>query len=153
MKKKQKKTLFPLMENAISNAKNAYDHNEIPVGCIICDPQNNIIASTYNKIEKNNCSFHHAEMLAIQTASKKINNKYLIDCSIYVTLEPCAMCLSAISNAKITNLYFGAFSKEKNNYVTFFENNKNYYKPKIIGGIKKQECENLINNFFKSIRK
>lgn len=153
MEKKQKNSLFPHMQIAIQNAKIAFDNGEIPIGCVITNEKNEIIASAYNMVEKNNCCFHHAEILAISKASKFLNNKYLENCSIYITLEPCVMCLSAISKAKIKNIFFGAYSNEPNNYVEFFKHNKNYFKPQIVGGIEKNTCQNLINTFFKNIRK
>ena len=97
------------MELAIKQAEKAYKINEVPVGCIIVK-NNRIIAKTHNMVEKKkNCTLH-AEILAIKKASKKLKNWRLIDCDMYVTLEPCLMCKSAIELSRINNVYYSTKS-------------------------------------------
>ena len=103
------------MEKALQQAKKAYKRNEVPVGAIIVDKKENIIGCGYNKKEKTNCIHDHAEIIALKKACKKNKNWRLEDCSIYITLEPCPMCASAIEQARIKNVYYGTKRKLKNN--------------------------------------
>ena len=96
------------MKLALIEAKKADNRNEVPVGAIITDENNNIIASNGNRMRELNDPTAHAEILVIREACKKIKNHKLTECSLFTTLEPCAMCAMAISLAGIKNLYFAA---------------------------------------------
>ena len=140
------------MKYAIDEAKKAYNKGEIPVGAIIVKNKK-IIASSHK--ETNNNPLHHAEILAIKEAVKITKNWRLNDCDMYVTLEPCVMCAGAILNARIRNLYFGAYDykfgacfSNDNIFIT----NKNMCSTTVYGGIMEEECKKIIDEFFNSIR-
>ena len=107
------------MDLAIKEAIKAYNNNDIPVGCVIvCNDK--VISKAYNKKNRTNNATHHAEMLAISKACKKLNTWRLNDCDIYITLEPCNMCMGAIVESRIKNVYYLLNS----NYYETFNNNK-----------------------------
>lgn len=102
------------MKIAIKEANKSLKHNDVPVGCVIIK-NNQIIAKSYNKREKNNKITRHAEINAIEKASKKLKTWHLEDCILYTTLEPCLMCLSVISQSRIKKVIY-ALDNEKNKY-------------------------------------
>lgn len=130
------------MELAIQEAQNCLANlNEAPVGCVIVDNKTNEILSISKNQTIINCDpTAHAEILAIREACKKIKNHRLNNTSIFVTLEPCNMCLEAIKQARIDNLYFGAYSNKKD-----LDN----HKINIISGFYEEECSNILKEFFK----
>lgn len=133
------------MRKALEEAKGAYQEGEIPVGCVIvCG--NRIIARSHNLTEKLNDVTAHAEMQAITAAANQLGGKYLTDCTIYVTVEPCVMCAGALSWAQIKKLVFGA-SDEKKGYHRY---SSEILHPKIevVKGIMEKECSLLMKNFF-----
>ena len=101
---------------------------EIPVGAVIVK-ENKIIAKAYNKREKNQIATHHAEVLAIEKACKKLKSWRLDDCDLYVTLEPCPMCAGAIMNARIKNVYYAVADIENGGHTRFniFNNTLNVF--------------------------
>ena len=102
------------MEEAINQAKKAYKNGEIPVGAVIVY-DNKIIAKSYNKVEKEKIAVSHAEINAIKIAAKKLKNWRLLDCDMYVTLEPCPMCSWAIKLSRIRNVYYCTSKSEDEN--------------------------------------
>jgi tRNA(adenine34) deaminase len=144
-----------LMNEALLEADRAYREDEVPIGAVIVDPHGAVLARAHNKKEKNNNPCGHAEILAITEAAKKISNWRLINCSIYVTLEPCPMCLAALVQARIGTLYFGAYDPKGGalslNYN--FNNDKklNHSFP-VVGGLLHYECSQLLSNFFREKR-
>ncbi len=143
------------MKEAIIEAKKAIKNNEIPVGGVLVDNRSNeIISRSYNKVNKYNNPIKHCELNLISQACKLIQSKYLNNYTLFVTLEPCTMCASAISEAHITNLYFGAYDEKNGGIekirVAFKKNN--LFMPHIYGGIKEAECSKLIRDFLKSQR-
>ena len=141
------------MELAYKEALKAYEKEEIPVGCVIVK-DDQVIAKAYNLRETKNLVLAHAEMLAINKANKKLNSWRLDDCDIYITLEPCPMCLGAIIQARIKNLYFGAYDKKTGalgsvfNMCDFKFNHELNYQ----GGILEEKCSKIIKDFFKTLR-
>lgn len=123
---------------------------DVPCGAVIVK-DGKVIAKARNKKEKGKCSLYHAEILAILKASRKIKNFRLDDCDIYVTKEPCIMCLGAIMSARIKNLYFGAFDKKYGVVDKINELNFNH-KCNIEGGILEQESSEVLTRFFKNLR-
>lgn len=142
------------MQLAIKQAKKAYDADEVPVGCVIVQ-NGKVIARAYNKKEKNKCSIFHAEIIAIQKACKKIGDWRLEDCTLFVTMEPCAMCAGAILNHRIKNVVFGVSEKNFGACGGGIDllNNKNLNsKTNVVSGILKDECLELLQTFFKHRR-
>ena len=144
-----------LMDEALIEAEKAYRQDEVPVGAVVVDSSGAILSRAHNAKEKNNNPCGHAEVLAITDAAKKINNWRLINCSIFVTLEPCPMCLSAMIQARIGILYFGAYDSKGGSLSL----NYNFYKDKklnhsfsVVGGLRHFECSRLISNFFREKR-
>lgn len=142
------------MKIATLLACKAYLKGEVPVGAVI-EKNGKIIAKAYNKREKNQIATHHAEILAIQKACKKLKSWRLDECNIYVTLEPCPMCAGAIINARIKNLFF-AVKDETSGGITKFnilENTLNHTTTTTQIVEFEEENKALIKNFFKEKRK
>ncbi|MBL7662351.1 nucleoside deaminase [bacterium] len=108
------------MEAALEQAKLAYANGEVPVGAVIVQ-QDKIIARSYNQVEINHDASSHAELLAIREAGKSFSNWRLNDADLYVTLEPCVMCIGAILQSRIKNLYFGAYDKKAGAVGSLFD--------------------------------
>lgn len=143
------------MNLAIEIARKGVKKGELPIGCIILDEKNKVIAIAHNTVTNDLDPLGHAEINAIRKACKQIKKDRLINCSIYVTLEPCIMCASAISRAKIKRLYFGADDFKFgaiNGNLNFFQSKNCNHIPEIYDNILKSECEVLVNNFFKENR-
>lgn len=141
------------MSLAIEAAKKAYNKGEIPVGAVIVK-DNEVIATGINSVEKDKCPLCHAEVNAIKHASK-ICGKYLENCDMYVTIEPCAMCTGAIINSRIKRLYIGANEPKTGCCGSKFDLvTKNHFNHKIevYYGIMEKECKKLIQDFFAQIR-
>ena len=141
------------MKKTLVLAKKAYELDEVPIGAVIVK-DGKVIASAYNKREKSNDTTAHAEILAIRKACKKIGDFRLIGCDIYVSLEPCVMCMGAILNSRVENLYFGAFIS--NGSISSFEiceKSQLNHKTNIEGGFFKEECSKIISDYFKEKRK
>lgn len=136
------------MKKALQEANNAIEKSEVPVGAIITC-QNQIIAKAYNQTEQLSDVTAHAEILAITAASEYLGSKYLKECTLYVTLEPCVMCAGALAWSQIGNIIFGA--KDEKRGAGRYEN---IYHPKTIitGGVLEDECSILIKDFFKNKR-
>lgn len=140
------------MNDAYSEALLAMKIDEVPVGAVVV--QNNIIiARAHNFVEKNKNALHHAEILCIEAACKEINEKYLVDCDLYVTLEPCIMCAGALAHVKIRRVYFGAYDP-KNGGVehTLQAFNHTLHKPEVYGGIHEEKCQMLLRDYFHTKR-
>ncbi len=143
------------MKEALKEAKKAYEKEEVPVGCVIVK-DGKIIARAHNLKETKYDTTKHAEILAIQKASKKLKSWRLIDCDMYVTLEPCSMCAGAIINSRIRKVYYGA-SDEKTGAIgsvfNLLEDYKFNHKVEYQSGIMQEECEGILKEFFKYLRK
>ena len=143
------------MKEALKEAKKAYDKLEVPVGAIIVK-DGKIIARGHNLKETKFDTTNHAEIIAIQKASKKLKSWRLLDCEMYVTLEPCSMCAGAIINSRIKKVYIGA-NDEKTGAVgsvlNLFEDYKFNHKVEFEKGILKEDCENILKDYFKNLRK
>ncbi len=143
------------MELAIEYAKKAASLNEVPVGAVLVDEKSQkILSLRHNEIVNQNNPLKHAEILVIEESCKIKKSRYLNDTVIYVTLEPCAMCAAAISEARIKKIYFGCYDETKGaieNGIRIFSNNS-YFKPEIYGGIKEKECSLILKKFFSSKR-
>ena len=142
------------MFEAIKEAKKGLLKNEVPIGAVIVK-NNQIISKAHNKTETSKSPFAHAEILAIEKAVKKVGDWRLGGCTLYVTKEPCVMCMGAICSSKITRVVFGAEEKNNNEWTNKDLLSKNIlnHKPQILGGVEKAECQVLLLQFFKDIRK
>ena len=143
------------MRKALNEAQIAYQKDEVPVGAVIVY-ENKIIAKAHNLCEQLIDFTAHAEMQAMTSASNFLQNKYLNECSLYVTLEPCVMCLGAIFNARISKLIFGAYDQKTGacGSATSLDNNKdlNHHCTSVNGGILEKQSLELLQNFFKNKR-
>lgn len=143
------------MKEALKEAKKAYDKLEVPVGAVIVK-DGKIIARAHNLKETKYDTTKHAEILAIQKASKKLNSWRLIDCEMYVTLEPCSMCAGAIINSRIKKVYIGALDEKTGavgSVLNLFEDFTFNHKVEVEKGIMQKECETMLKDFFKMLRK
>ena len=137
------------MQQALKEAEIAFSKNEIPVGAIIVC-QDRIIARAHNLTETLNDPTAHAEMQAITAATNYIGGKYLIDCTMYVTLEPCTMCAGALYWSQIAALKYGADDPKRGYHL--FKPEILHPQTKIINGILRNECEDLLKKFFGQLR-
>lgn len=137
------------MREALKEAKVAFSKDEVPIGAVIVI-ENQIIARAYNQTELLQDSTAHAEMLAFTIATNYLGAKYLNECTLYVTIEPCVMCAGAAFWTQIGRIVYGA-SDPKRGYSTL---NKNIIQPKfgITSGILAEECGKIVSDFFKMKR-
>lgn len=133
------------MKEAMKQAKKAYQRGEIPVGAVIVK-DSKIIARGYNKKEGSKDVTNHAEIIAIKKACCKLNDWRLNDCELYVTLEPCLMCMGAVLESRISKLVYGA-KNEKTNYASMDIDSL-----EILGGVLESENSKLIKEFFQKRR-
>ena len=142
------------MKKALLQAKKAYNKMEVPVGAVIVK-DGKIIASAYNQKETKLDTTKHAEISAIQKASKKLNSWRLNDCEMYVTLEPCPMCAGAIIQSRIKKVYYGT-PDEKTGAVgsklNLFKDFKFNHNVEFENSILEKECKEMLQNFFKELR-
>lgn len=140
------------MSAAIEEAIDAYQKGEIPIGAVIV-VNNRIIARGHNLTEALKDVTAHAEMQAITAAANNLGGKYLTQCTLYVTVEPCAMCAGALGWAQIKRIVYGA-ADPKRGYRTFFPQSKTPFHPKTIieGGVLADECGQLMTDFFRQLR-
>lgn len=143
------------MLEALKEAKKAYKKLEVPVGAVIVK-NGEIIGKGHNLKETKNDTTKHAEIIAIQNASKKLNAWRLEDCEMYVTLEPCTMCAGAIINSRIKKVYIGTKDPKTGacgSVLNLFEDYKFNHTVKYETGIMSKECEKILKDFFKELRK
>ena len=142
------------MKEALKEAKKAYQKLEIPVGCVIVK-DGKIIARGHNLKETKLDTTKHAEIIAIQKASKKLNSWRLIDCEMYVTLEPCPMCAGAIINSRIKKIYIGTMDKKTGacgSVLNLFKDYTFNHKVEVENGILEDESEKILKDFFRELR-
>ncbi len=138
------------MQIALQEASNAYQKGEIPVGAVIVAPNGEIIAKHHNQTEQLADVTAHAEILCITSASLYLGAKYLHQCTLYVTLEPCVMCAGALYWSQIGKVVFGAYDEKRG-----FEHVGNLLHPKTIleKGVLHEACQTILKDFFKDLRK
>ncbi len=144
-----------IMRLAINQAKIAYKKKDVPVGAVIVK-NGKVIAKAYNKKEKKQNATYHAEILAINKACKKVKNFRLENCTMFVTLEPCAMCCGAIIASRINKLVFGAFDENygcAGSKYNLLQDKTFEHVVDVQGGVLQEECKELLKDFFKTIRK
>ena len=148
-KEKQLRTDEQFMRRALAEAEAARDAGEIPVGAVVV-AGGRVIARAHNLTETLGDVTAHAEMQAITSAANQLGGKYLVDCTLYVTVEPCVMCAGAIGWAQVRRLVFGA-SDEKRGYRVFAPRAL-HPKCEVVAGVLEDECGTLMTDFFRSLR-
>jgi tRNA(adenine34) deaminase len=143
------------MELALAEAEQARDLGEVPLGAVIVSAGGKVLARAGNRVLTLHDPTAHAELLAIRAACASLGSERLVDCDIYVTLEPCAMCAAAISFARIRRLYFGA-ADPKGGAVEhgprFFQQPTCHHAPEVIGGLGETRAAALLKDFFAARR-
>ncbi len=141
------------MKKALAQARVAKSHDEVPVGAVIVK-DGKVIARGYNKREKSQSATAHAEHIAIEKACKKLKSWRLSGCTLYVTLEPCIMCAGAIVNSRVDRVVIGTHDKKAGamGSVTNVNELPLNHKPVVEFGVLKDECANILKEFFKDLR-
>lgn len=143
------------MELALEQARIAASADEVPVGAVLVDASGAVLAATHNRVERDKDPTAHAEMLAIRQAAAKRGDARLPDCDLYVTLEPCPMCATAISFARLRRVYWGASDPKGGgieNGPRIFAQATCHHRPELFGGIAETEAAALLRDFFKARR-
>lgn len=140
------------MKAALKCAERAKSAGEVPIGAVVvCDGK--VISRGYNKRTKKQIATAHAEIEAIEKACKKLKSWRIPECEIYVTLEPCPMCMGAMLNARIKKVYFGAYeAKGRSMTQALAESNLVNHKIEVEGGVMEEECAEVLSSFFREMR-
>jgi tRNA(adenine34) deaminase len=139
------------MRQSLVQARTAFDEDEVPIGAVVVI-NNKIIARGYNQVEKLQDPTAHAEIIALTSAFNYLGSKYLMDATLYVTIEPCLMCAGAMYWSKIGRIVYGA-ADEKNGYLHITADNSPFHpKTELVKGVLQEECAELIKTFFKQKR-
>ncbi|MBQ2661299.1 MAG: tRNA adenosine(34) deaminase TadA [Clostridia bacterium] len=148
-----KHNLNHYMQAALKMAQLAFDMDEVPVGAVI-EHEGQIIAEAHNLVEKNNDASAHAELLAMKEAAQKLGTWRLSECTLYVTLEPCAMCAGAAVNFRLKSIVFGAYDKNFGACGSSFDLTDGFMtsKVEVIGGVLEKECSRVLTDYFKAKR-
>lgn len=141
------------MELALKQAKVSLKNDEVPIGAVVVKG-GEVVARAHNTRNKSKNAVEHAELVAISRACKKLGDWRLTGCDLYVTLEPCVMCLGACFNARISNVYFGAYDASGNGCVQLAETigRTLNHELSLCGGILQKECSEILTEYFKSKR-
>ena len=142
------------MDDALAEARAAQQAGEVPIGCVIVR-DGTVVARAGNRTLTDRDPTAHAEMLAIRQAAAALGSERLVDCDLYVTLEPCAMCAAALSFARIRRLYYGAADPKGGaveNGVRFFVSPTCHHRPEVYSGIGETEASVLLKDFFRARR-
>ncbi|MGE0154035.1 MAG: nucleoside deaminase [Reyranellaceae bacterium] len=143
------------MDLALQQARAAAERGEVPIGAVIVDPDGAVIAAHGNRVEQDNDPTAHAELLAIREAAAKLGAPRLVDCDLYVTLEPCPMCAQAIAFARLRRVYFGAPDPKGGGIEhgpRIFEQPTCHHRPEVYGGIGESDAADLLRGFFRARR-
>lgn len=145
------------MRKALMEAQEAWLQNEIPIGAILIDEQHNIIAKAHNQVELLNDPTAHAEMICLSAGFEALGAKYLPQCTLYVTVEPCIMCAGALFWSQIGQIIYGAHDYKRGHLHSYILKKETipylHPKTKAIGGVLQKESAHLISSFFKNKRK
>ncbi len=140
------------MQAALKCAHKAFEEGEVPIGAVVvCDGK--IISRGHNRRTKRQIATAHAEIEAIEKACKKLHSWRIPECEIYVTLEPCPMCMGAMLNSRIKKVYFGAYEgKGRSMTAQLAESNLVNHKIEVEGGVMEKECAEILSSFFSTVR-
>ena len=144
------------MKEALKEAKKAYKKDEVPIGAVLVSNSGDIIAKSHNTSEYGKSALEHAEIKVMTKAAQKLKQPRLWDTILYVTIEPCTMCATAISMMRIKRLVFGAENKKGGavlNGVKFFNQKNCFHAPTITNGILQEDTSSLLTSFFENKRK
>ena len=140
------------MQAALDCAAKALKKGEVPIGAVVVSG-GKIISRGYNKRTKKQIATAHAEIEAIEKACKKLKSWRIPECEIYVTLEPCPMCMGAMLNARIKKVYFGAYeAKGRSMTAQLAESNLLNHRIEVEGGVMREECAEILSSFFSRMR-
>lgn len=140
------------MQAALDCAAKALKKGEVPIGAVVVS-DGKIISRGYNKRTKKQIATAHAEIEAIEKACKKLKSWRIPECEIYVTLEPCPMCMGAMLNARIKKVYFGAYeAKGRSMTAQLAESNLLNHRIEVEGGVMREECAEILSSFFSQMR-
>ncbi len=143
------------MQQAISYANEAAEHNDVPVGALVVNEQGEILGTGHNLREESNDPTAHAEIVAMRNAAAKIGNWRMDELTMIVTLEPCAMCAGAISQSRFKRLVFGAWDEKAGAVGSVWDvirDQRNLNKVEVVSGILEKECSAILTNFFEGKR-
>jgi tRNA(adenine34) deaminase len=143
------------MDLALSEAKKAGQKKEVPIGAVLIAENDELLAAEHNQTITLNDPTAHAEMLALRSAAKKVGNYRLLNTTLYVTVEPCPMCMGAIMHARISRVVFGTRDPKwgaAGSLYNLAEDHRFNHQPEIIEGICQSECKKLMQDFFRSKR-
>jgi len=144
--------LYPLMEQALVEARKGLERDEVPIGAVVAGPDGEIIARAHNRPITLKDPTAHAEILALRSAGKFFSNYRLTGSTLVVTIEPCLMCIGAAINARISRLVFGAFDPKGGAAGSLYnpaEDNRLNHNMEVISGIMEKECGKLLQDFFR----
>ena len=139
------------MRMALVEAREAMERDEVPIGAVVVSPRGTVVGRGHNLTEALVDVSAHAEMQAITAAAQTLGGKYLQDCTLYVTVEPCLMCAGAIGWAQVSRIVYGA-ADDKRGYHTFTSKSPFHPRAEIVGGVLGEECAELMRTLFKSKR-
>lgn len=142
------------MKMALALAQQAAKEDEVPIGAVLVH-KGEVISRAYNRREQNKCATHHAEILAIEEGCRTLGGWRLPDCTLYVTMEPCAMCAGAIVNARISRVVFGVPDLRFGAFGSLFDLSAlpTNHKPLVEGGLLREDCLSILRAYFKEKRK
>jgi tRNA(adenine34) deaminase len=148
-------TRLPPMERALAEARAAAERGEVPIGAVIVGPDGAVLAAAGNRTEADRDPTAHAELLVVRAAARSLGQSRLVDCDLYVTLEPCPMCAQAISFARLRRVYYGAADPKGGGVEhgpRIFSQPTCHHRPEIYGGIGEREAADLLQAFFQARR-
>ena len=143
------------MALALAEAQAAAARGEVPVGAVLVDAAGHVLAASGNRVEADCDPTAHAEMLVLRAGAARLGAKRLVDCDLYVTLEPCAMCAAAIGFARLRRVYFGAYDPKGGaveHGPRLFDQPTTNHRPEIYGGIEERRAAQLLRTFFRDRR-
>jgi tRNA(adenine34) deaminase len=143
------------MALALAEAEAAGARGEVPVGAVLVDAAGHVLAASGNRVEADCDPTAHAEMLVLRAGAARLGAKRLVDCDLYVTLEPCAMCTAAIGFARLRRIYFGAYDPKGGaieHGPRLFDQPTTNHRPEIYGGIEERRAAELLRAFFRDRR-
>lgn len=143
------------MDIALDEAKRAAERGEVPVGAVVVSCDGEVLVQSGNRTRERNDPTAHAEINAIREACAKLGQERLAGCDLYVTLEPCSMCATAIAHARIGRVYYGASDPKSGGVecgARVFEHPQSHHKPEVYAGIAQEEAETLLKEFFAGLR-